>query len=152
MGVVRPRGISQQLRTPKNVFRNSLRPRCSSGKLESEKLEKAGTVDFKKKNRTEGQDKVQAVSRFPAGLPFPVPQILEFVAFRDSGKFFQQFCRDFPGVFLGNPRTDPGDSHSLSSSFLIECKIMEAFLVPRCCQSALISVLLRYFDLPPPTA
>ena len=44
---------------------------------------------------------------------FPVPQILEFIAFRDSGKFFQQFSRDFPGVFLENPRTDPGNSHSL---------------------------------------
>ena len=51
--------------------------------------------------------------RFPAGLPFPVPEILEFVAFRDSGKFFQKFSRDFPGVFLGNPRIDPGNSHSL---------------------------------------
>ena len=49
---------------------------------------------------------------FPAGLPFPVPEALEFVAFRDSGKTIQQFSRDFPGVFLGNPRTDPGNSHS----------------------------------------
>ena len=51
--------------------------------------------------------------RFPAGWPFPVPQILEFIAFRDSGKNFQQFSRDFIGVFLENPRTDPGNSHSL---------------------------------------
>ena len=51
--------------------------------------------------------------RFPAGWPFPVPQIPEFIAFRDSGKFFQQFSPDFPGVFLENPRTDPGNSHSL---------------------------------------
>ena len=51
--------------------------------------------------------------RFPAGLPFPVPEIQEFVAFRDPGKFFQQFSRDFPGVFPENPRTDPGNSHSL---------------------------------------
>ena len=51
--------------------------------------------------------------RFAAGLPFPVPEILEFVAFRDSGKFFQQYSRDFPGVFLGNPRTHPTNSHSL---------------------------------------
>ena len=35
------------------------------------------------------------------------------VAFRDSGEFFQQFSRGFPGVFLENPRTDPGNSHSL---------------------------------------
>ena len=51
--------------------------------------------------------------RFAAGLPFPVPEILEFVASRDSGKTFQQFSRDFPGVFLGNPRTHPTNSHSL---------------------------------------
>ena len=51
--------------------------------------------------------------RFPEGLPFPVPEIPEFVAFRDSGKIFQQFSRDFPGVFLENPRTHPGNSHSL---------------------------------------
>ena len=44
---------------------------------------------------------------------FPVPEILEFVAFRDSGKIFQLFFQDFPGVFLKNPRTDPGNSHSL---------------------------------------
>ena len=28
-------------------------------------------------------------------------------------KNFQQFSRDFPAVFLENPQTDPGDSHSL---------------------------------------
>ena len=33
--------------------------------------------------------------RFPASLPFPVPEILEFIAFRDSGKFVQQFSRTF---------------------------------------------------------
>ena len=41
---------------------------------------------------------------FPAGLPFPVPEILEFVAFRDSGKIFEQFSPDFPGVFLRKPQ------------------------------------------------
>ena len=60
-----------------------------------------------------GQGAGSVDPRFPAGLPFPVPEILEFVAFRDSGKFFQQFSRDFPGVFPENPRTDPGNSHSL---------------------------------------
>ena len=60
-----------------------------------------------------GQGPGSVDPRFTAGLPFPVPEILEFVAFRDSGKFFQQFSRDFPGVFLGNPRTHPTNSHSL---------------------------------------
>ena len=60
-----------------------------------------------------GQGPGSVDQRFPADLPFPVPKILEFIAFGASGKFFQQFSRDFPGVFLGNPRTDPGNSHSL---------------------------------------
>ena len=64
-------------------------------------------------NRRWGQGPGSVDPRFPAGLPFPVLEILEFAAFRDPGKFFQQFSRDFPGVFLENPRTDPGNSHSL---------------------------------------
>ena len=70
---------------------------------------------FQKTSRTEGWDKVPGVSAqgSPAGLPFPVPEILEFVAFGNSGKIFQQFSRDFPAIFLQNSRTDPGNSHSL---------------------------------------
>ena len=60
-----------------------------------------------------GQGPGSVDPRFPAGLPFPVSEILEFVAFRKSGKHFQQFSRNFPGVFLENPQTDPGNSHSL---------------------------------------
>ena len=60
-----------------------------------------------------GQGPGSVDPRFPACLPFPVPEILEFVAFRDSGKFFQQFSGDFPGLFLQNPWTDLGNSHSL---------------------------------------
>ena len=60
-----------------------------------------------------GQGPGSVDPRFPAGLPFPVPEILDFAAFRDSGKVFQQFSRDFPGVFPENPRTDPRNSHSL---------------------------------------
>ena len=51
--------------------------------------------------------------RFLAGLPFPVPEIPEYVAFGNSGRIFQQFSRDFPAIFLQNSRTDPGNSHSL---------------------------------------
>ena len=70
---------------------------------------------FQKTPRTEGWDKVPGVStkRSRQGCLSPVPEVLEFVAFRDSGKFFQQYSRDFPGVFLGNPRTHPTNSHSL---------------------------------------
>ena len=64
-------------------------------------------------HRRWGQGPGSVDPRFSAGLPFPVPEILEFVAFCDSGTFFQQFSPDFPGVFLRNPRTDPGNSHSL---------------------------------------
>ena len=60
-----------------------------------------------------GQGPGSVDPRFPAGLPFPVPEILEFVAFGDSGKFFQQFSRNFPGTFLQNSRKDPRNSHSL---------------------------------------
>ena len=93
--------------------------------LRSENLEKAGSVDFKKTSRTEGAENVQAVStQGPASFPFLVPEMLEYVAFRDSEKLFQPFSRDFPGVFLGNPGTDPGNSHSL-----LECSDQKTKLV-----------------------
>ena len=61
-----------------------------------------------------GQGPGSVDPRFPAGLPFSVPQILEFVVFCDSGKIIQQF---FPGLSpdfsSGTPRTDSGNSHSL---------------------------------------
>ena len=60
-----------------------------------------------------GQGPGSVDPRFPAGLPFPVPEILVFVAFGDSGKIFQQFSRNFPGTFLQNSRKDPRNSHSL---------------------------------------
>ena len=47
-----------------------------------------------------GQGACGVDPRFPAGLPFPVPEILEFVAFRDSG----YFC---PAIFLGLSRSFP---------------------------------------------
>ena len=57
-----------------------------------------GTADFKNTlHGGWGQGPGSVDPRFPAGLPFPVPEIQEFVAFRDSGKIFQQFSRDFPG-------------------------------------------------------
>ena len=60
-----------------------------------------------------GQGPGSVDPRFPAGLSFPVPEILEFVAFSDSGDFFQQFSRNFPGTFLQNSRKDPRNSYSL---------------------------------------
>ena len=66
-----------------------------------------------------GGDKVLAVwtqgPRFPAGLPSPVPRSLEFVlASRDSGQFFQQFSRDFPGVSSRTPEQTPETATALS--------------------------------------
>ena len=60
-----------------------------------------------------GQGPGSVDPRVPAGLPFRVPQILESVAFGDSGKILQQFSRNFPGTFLQNSRKDPRNSHSL---------------------------------------
>ena len=57
-----------------------------------------------------GQGPGSVDPRFPAGLPFPVPEILEFVAFF---AIRENFSSDFPGTFLQNSCTDPGNSHSL---------------------------------------
>ena len=87
--------------------KNLGRPKCRSnddGSIApfSEKLEKAETCSrFRKTSCTEGRHKFQGSvdPMFPAGLPFPVPEIQEFIAFRDSGKNFQRFSRNFPGAF-----------------------------------------------------
>ena len=70
---------------------------------------------FQKASRTEGwgQGPGSVDPRFPAGLPFPVPEILEIVAFRHSGNTFQQLSRDFPAIFVGTPQREPRNSHSL---------------------------------------
>ena len=62
-----------------------------------------------------GQGPGSVDPRFPAGLPFPVPEILEFVAFCDPGKIFQQFSRDFPGLSSGSPEQTPETAPAFSS-------------------------------------
>ena len=92
-----------------------------------------------------GQGAGSVDPRFLAGLPFPVPQILEFVAFRDPGNFFQQFSRNFPGVFLENPRTDPGKQPQPSRVFYLFC--ISGFWVG-CWASTLVApyrAILRYY-------
>ena len=80
----------------------------------SEKLEKVGTVDFKKHPaRKVGTRSQQCGPKVPGRFAFPVPEILVFAAFGDSGKIFQQFSRNFPGTFLQNSRKDPRNSHGL---------------------------------------
>ena len=59
----------------------------------------------------QGPDSVDP--RFPAGLPFPVPQILEFVAFGDSGKF----SSNFPGIFPGLPSRTPARTPETATAF-----------------------------------
>ena len=57
---------------------------------------------------TEGGDKVQGSvdPRFAAGLPFPVPEILELTAFRDLETFTQHFSPNFPAIFQGTKKTN----------------------------------------------
>ena len=59
-----------------------------------------------------GQGPGSVDPRFPAGLPFPVPEILVFVAFRDSGPGTpHKSLASFPilnyDVLVGNPFRDP---------------------------------------------
>ena len=77
-----------------------------------------------------GQGPGSVGPRFPAGLPFPMPEILEFVAFGNSGKFFQQFSREFPAIFLQNSRTDPRNSHSLL--VFSDCCFLFSGVFPSC--------------------
>ena len=53
----------------------------------------------------EGGDKVQGSvdPRFAAGLPFPVPEILELKASRDVGRI----SNGFPGISLGTDEEIP---------------------------------------------
>ena len=72
---------------------------------------------FQKTPRTEGGDKVPAVSTqgsgFPAGLLFPVPEILEFVAFCDSSNF----SSNFPGTFPEFSRRTPEQTAETATAF-----------------------------------
>ena len=99
----------------------------------SEKLEKAGTVDSKNtSHRRWGQGPGSVDPRSPAGLPFPVPEIPEFVAFRDSQK---SFCSNSPGLSLefssGTPKQTP-ETATAFSSFLTGSFLGNFFAVFRC--------------------
>ena len=57
-----------------------------SDRGDSEKLEKAGTVDLKKHPaRKVGTRPQQCGPKVPGRFAFPVPETLEFVVFRASG-------------------------------------------------------------------
>ena len=61
-----------------------------------------------------GQGPGSVDPRFPAGLPFPVPEILECIASRDPGRFSSNFPSIFPEFSREPPsRADPRNSHSL---------------------------------------
>ena len=94
--------------------------------FQKNKRKKAGTVDFKNHPSRKdpgrwGQGPGSVDLRFPAGLP--LPEILEFVAFRDLGKMFQQCCRDTPGVFSGTPEQTPETATAFSSFLNFSFKI-----------------------------
>ena len=77
-------------------------------------LEKAGPVDFKKHPaRKVGTRSQQCGPKVPGRFALPGARNPGIRSISQFGKIFQQFSRDFPGVFLGNPQTDPGNSHSL---------------------------------------
>ena len=85
------------------------RSKCEPHSSTIRKLEKVATAYFKRSPRTEGRDKVQGSAdlRFAAGLPFLVPEILEFHVFwpADSGKtFLRKFAEILPnfGVIRTN--------------------------------------------------
>ena len=114
----------------------------------SEKLQKAGTVDFKKTPRTEGWDKVSGVStQGSRGLPFLVPEILEFLAFRDSEKKKKSsnFPRTFPEFSSGTPERIPQTATAFSSFLNIGAN---SVLPPeRPCNSAYIASRKRLSPL-----
>ena len=68
--------------------------------------------------RTEGWVKVQGGvdPRFAAGLPFPVPEALDFIEdFAIRGKFSCIFLAIFPEVSLGTSDEIPGAATAFSS-------------------------------------
>ena len=81
----------------------------------SRRLEFHGTVDFKKHPaRKVGTRSWQCGPKVPGRFAFLVPEILEFVAFRDSGKFFQQFS----GTFREFSRRTPEQTPETATAFL----------------------------------
>ena len=66
---------------------------------------------------TKGGDKVRGRPGFLAGLRLPVPQILEFIAFGDPGKFFQQFSGPFSTEFPSEPPKTLSETATAFSSF-----------------------------------
>ena len=72
------------------------------------KREKAVTVSCKKKKRPArrwGQGAgQQTCPRFAAGLPFPVPEVMNLKALCGSGNYFPAF---FPGLSRNFPREPP---------------------------------------------
>ena len=72
---------------------------------------------LRKTPHTEGWDKVRgSVSpRFAAGLPFPAPEILEFVVLRDSGKLSSVSSGIFLQFLSGTPKEIPETVTAFSS-------------------------------------
>ena len=90
--------------------------------LLSEKFERAGTVDFKKHPAEKvGTRSQQCGPKVPGRFAFPGARTPRNPRICSIWRFGKIFPAIFPGLsqsFFENPRTDPGNSHSLSS-FLI---------------------------------
>ena len=85
------------------------------GKTLFRKTREGRTVDFKKHPARKvrwGHGPGSVDPRFPAGLPFLLSEILEFVAFRDSGTFLQAILK-LRGLSRSFPRKNPKQTHSL---------------------------------------
>ena len=108
------KGTDQRDR-PTSKSRFAANGRCSQLRpfLFQKNLEKAGTVDFKKHPaRKVGTRSWQCGRKVPGRFPFPGARNPRFVAFRDSGNFFQQSSRDFP---LRTPEQTPETATAFSS-------------------------------------
>ena len=90
-------------------------PRCAMRFESLRKTREGWSCRFFKKHpaRKVGTRSRQCRPKVPGRFAFPGALNPRFCSISRFGKIFQQFCWDFPGVFPENPRTDPGNSHSL---------------------------------------
>ena len=83
------------------------------------------------RSRKVGTRSRQCRPKVPGRFAFPGAQNPRICSmWRVPGRFFQQFPRGFPRVFVGNPRTDPRSSHCLLE-FYEKIEVVTASLVRR---------------------
>ena len=96
----------------------------------------------------EGGDKVQGSvePRFPAGLPFLVPEIEECIAFCNSGNFSSNFPRTSPEFSLGTPEKNPETATALVTRIVATSKSQ---IASDCNRNSKESLRLRKHPLKP---